>query len=66
MVSASVATERLRKPWQKRPRFIDERMRRIDDEKPGARERLVTVRAWPSRTHVKFEPQDVWRAERGD
>src|SRR5277367_3974771 len=41
-------------------------MRRIDDEKPRARERLLAVRAMPPGAHVEFEPQDVWRAERGD
>ena len=49
-----------------RPRLVDERMRRIDDEKPGARERLLAMRADRARAHVQFEPQNVRRAERGD
>ena len=59
-------TQRLRQPWQQRPRFIDERMRRIDDNETCARQRLLPLRADRPRTHVQFEPQDVRRAERGD
>src|SRR5208282_2804973 len=64
--SASVAPERLRKPRQQRSRLIDQRVRRIDDEKAGARERLLAVRADGSGADVEFEPQDVRRAERRD
>ena len=49
-----------------RPRFFDQSMRRIDDEKPGARERLLAVRACWRVTDVEFEPQDVWLGQRGD
>ena len=49
-----------------RPRFVDQSMRRIDDEKPGARERLLAVRADRPVADVEFEPQDVWLGQRGD
>ncbi len=65
-VSASVTTETLREPWHEGPRLVDQRMRRIDDKQPGARERLLAVRAdWPG-PYVQFEPQDVWHGQRGD
>ena len=55
-----------REPGQERPRFVNQSVRRIDHEKPGARERLLAVRANGRVADVEFKPQDVWRAERGD
>src|SRR5271156_5198551 len=66
MLSASVTTESLRQPRQERPRFVDQDMRRIDDEKPRLPQRLLAMRAGRPGANIKFEPQDVWRAERGD
>ena len=66
VLSDAATSQCLREPRQQRPRFVDERMRRIDHEKPGARERLLAVCAnWPV-ADVKFEPKDVRGAERGD
>src|SRR6202044_497693 len=66
LLSAFAATERLRQPRQQRPRFADERVRRIDNEKPCARKRLLAMGAGRPMANVKFESQDIWRAERGD
>ena len=66
MLTNAATSQGLREPWQQRPRFFDQSMRRIDHEKPGARERLLAVCAdWPV-ADVKFEPKDVRGAERGD
>ena len=66
MLSNAATSQGLREPRQQRPRFVNQRMRRIDHEKSGARERLLAVCAdWPI-ADVEFEPQDVGRAERGD
>ncbi len=66
MLSDAATSQCLREPRQQRPRFVNQSMRRIDDEKPGARERLLAMRAGRRVADVEFEPQDVWRAERGD
>ena len=66
MLSDAAASQRLREPRQQCPRFVDQRVRRIDDQKPGARERLLSMRANRRVADIEFELQDVWRAERGD
>ncbi len=66
MLSDAATSQCLREPRQQRPRFVNQRMRRIDDEKPGARQRLLAVRADRRVADVEFELQDVWRAERSD
>ena len=66
MLPDAATSQRLREPRQQRPRFVNQSMRRIDDEKSCARERLLAVRADRPVADVEFEPQDVWRAERGD
>src|SRR5271165_1216043 len=66
MLCASVTTESLRQPRHELPRFVDERMGRIDDEKPCMRQRLLAMRADRSGADVKFESQSIWRAERAN
>src|ERR1700722_15942468 len=66
MLSAAAASQCLGEPRQQRPRFVNQSMRRIDDEKSCARKRRLPVCAdWPV-PDVEFEPQDVRRAKRGD
>src|ERR1700678_2723853 len=66
VLSDAATSQCLREPRQQRPRFVHERMRRIDHKKSCARERLLAVCGhWPG-TDGEFEPQDVRRAERSD
>src|SRR5580704_12264787 len=66
VLSDAATSQCLREPRHERPRFVHERMRRIDHEKSCARERLLAVCAdWPV-ADVEFEPQDVGRAKRRD
>src|SRR5580704_10134926 len=66
VLSDAATGQYLREPRHERPRFVHERMRRIDHQKSCARQRHLPVRAdWPV-ADVEFEPQDVGRAKRRD
>src|SRR3984957_2296819 len=66
VLSDAATGQCLREPRHERPRFVHERMRRIDHQKSCARQRHLPVRAdWPV-ADVEFEPQDVGRAKRRD
>src|SRR3984957_8716636 len=66
VLSDAASGQCLREPRHERPRFVHERMRRIDHQKSCARERLLAVCAdWPV-ADDELEPQDVGRAKRRD
>ena len=66
MLSDAATSQGLRKPRQERPCFVNQSMRRINHEKPGARERLLAVCACWRVSDVEFEVAEclAWRARR--
>ena len=47
-------------------RLVEQRVRRVDDEEAGARQRPLALRPDRAGADVELEPEDVGRAERGD
>src|SRR6516225_5537653 len=66
MRAAPVARKKTGEPWQQYARLLEKRMRRIDDEETGARERRLAVWASGARSNVKLKPKNVRSAGRGD
>src|SRR5580704_10449398 len=66
VLSDAATSQCLREPRHEHPRFVHERMRRIDHQKSCARERHLAVCAGGPIADVEFEPQDVGRTKRGD
>ena len=66
MRAASVARKKSGEPGQQHARLFEKRMRGIDDEETGARERCLAVWASFPRSNVKLKPKNVRGAGRGD